>query len=450
MGVLRAQADGDAQRRRRVGFASLFLLGLGIRVVLLPYEGTFDMVDYADWGQRVRAHGLAQTFVQYPLVNQLFGWEISLAAALHVSVWEGLKLGTLFFDLGSFLVLVLLLRRWGASVWWALLYWLHPYFLSLFWLGYIDAPVGFFVLLGALLLSLRPTWTFTALAGVALGLALMQKPQALTVVAAVAGLLFWLLVLRRGRVGLAEARLAVVLGGVGFVFAAYSAYFHKLGYDWTHLLNGYRPSGIAKLSTGLTENMLNIWYPVANHYARRGFPLYTVDRPAVAYNIATVLVAVAFVGSAFAVAYGARRRALAISVLLVAALWTLALPMLGAHAHENHLFHGLLLTLPIVAIARERALTIAYIVLLTADGINVAVRYAFGLNHLTHWPVVGNISGFYNATRLPPLVTAYVAIAAWLIVMGLVLRIAVGRRAIAPVPESPQLSEPAASRSGAG
>ena len=105
----------------------------------------------------------------------------------------------------------------------------------------------------------------------------------------------------------------MVLGGVGFVFAAYSAYFHKLGYDWTHLLNGYRPSGIAKLSTGLTENMLNIWYPVANHYARRGFPLYTVDRPAVAYNIATVLVAVAFVGSAFAVAYGARRRALAIS-----------------------------------------------------------------------------------------------------------------------------------------
>ena len=238
----------------------------------------------------------------------------------------------------------------------------------------------------------------------------------------------------------------MVLGGVGFVFAAYSAYFHKLGYDWTHLLNGYRPSGIAKLSTGLTENMLNIWYPVANHYARRGFPLYTVDRPAVAYNIATVLVAVAFVGSAFAVAYGARRRALAISVLLVAALWTLALPMLGAHAHENHLFHGLLLTLPIVAIARERALTIACIVLLTADGINVAVRYAFGLNHLTHWPVVGNISGFYNATRLPPLVTAYVAIAAWLIVMGLVLRIAVGRPAIAPVPESPQLSEPAASR----
>ena len=45
-------------------------------------------------------------------------------------------------------MLVLLLRRWGASVWWALLYWLHPYFLSLFWLGYIDAPVGFFVLLG--------------------------------------------------------------------------------------------------------------------------------------------------------------------------------------------------------------------------------------------------------------------------------------------------------------
>ncbi|MGZ4314847.1 MAG: hypothetical protein ACXVRS_03320 [Gaiellaceae bacterium] len=67
MGVLQAQADGDAQRRRR--FPSLFLLGLGIRVVLLPYQGTFDMVDYADWGQRVRAHGLAQTVVQYPLVS---------------------------------------------------------------------------------------------------------------------------------------------------------------------------------------------------------------------------------------------------------------------------------------------------------------------------------------------------------------------------------------------
>ena len=442
MGVLQAWAD-DAQERRTLGFVLLFFLGLGIRVVLLPYEGTFDMVDYADWGQRVRAHGLAQTFVQYPLVNQLFAWEISLADALHLSVWAGLKLGTVVFDVGILVVLVVLLRRWGASPWWALLYWLHPYFMSLTWLGYIDAPVGFFIVLGILVLSWRPTLTMAAVAGLAFGLALMQKPQAVTVVAAVVSLLIALVVMCRGRIGHNETRLALLLGGVAFVFAGYSAYFHKLGYGWTHLMDGYLPSGLAKQSQGLTENMLNIWYPVANAYARKGFPLYTVDKPAIFHDVGSVLVAVAFVVSTLAVAYGARGRPLAVSVLLVTALWTLALPMLGTHAHENHLFYGLLLTLPIIAIARNMTLTIAYIVLLTADGVNIAVRYTFGLSHLTKWPIVNDISSFYNGTRLPPLVTAYVAIASWLVVMAFVLGIAAGRAALAPSRERQTLSEPA-------
>jgi hypothetical protein len=69
-----------------------------------------------------------------------------------------------------------------------------------------------------------------------------------------------------------------VLVGVAIVFVAYSAYFHKLGYGWTHLFDGYRPHTIAGLSAGLTANMLNIWFPFAVHGASATVPIYATVR----------------------------------------------------------------------------------------------------------------------------------------------------------------------------
>jgi hypothetical protein len=134
--------DIGLMRRPHGVIVTGFVLVLVIRLALLPYKGTFDMVDYGDWGNRVRAHGLVQSLVLYPLVNQLFAAEVWLASELHVTVCAGLKLGTLLFDAASFFLLLSILPRLGADRRWALVYWLHPYFLGLFWLGCIDGHVG--------------------------------------------------------------------------------------------------------------------------------------------------------------------------------------------------------------------------------------------------------------------------------------------------------------------
>jgi hypothetical protein len=393
-----------------------FVVGLGIRLVLLPYKGTFDMVDYADWGRQVRSHGLHQSFVLYPLVNQLFAAEVWLASTLHVPVWAGLKLGTLLFDVTSFFLLVAILSRLGADRRWALVYWLHPYFLALFWLGYIDVPVGTFILLGILLVSLRSRLPFNVAAGGALGLALMQKPQALTVVAAVGGLLAAVAILFRRSGRSLEGQLLGVLAGVVGVFACYAAYFYRLGYGWTHLFHGYRPHTIAGLSAGLSGHMLNIWFPFAVYGASTKVPDYAVTKPAVANTIGSVLVAIGFVAAAFVVARRSMHRPLASSLLLVTALWTLILPMVGTHAHENHLFYGLLLSLPLVASRHDLPLRVGYHVLLAANAINLFCLYLFGLNHLSNWSPGLAVAHLYRPFAVQLVVTAC-AIAAWLVVL---------------------------------
>ena len=57
-----------------------------------------------------------------------------------------MKAITLAFDIGCLALLVVLLRTWRLDERYSLIYWIHPYFLVLFILGYVDPHLGFCIL----------------------------------------------------------------------------------------------------------------------------------------------------------------------------------------------------------------------------------------------------------------------------------------------------------------
>src|SRR6185503_5229076 len=138
-----------------------------------------DMNAYHDWGQRALESSLPGTYhgIYFPLQYQLFEFCAWIEARTGWAFVPIFKLSNLFFDVGSFGLLSLWLKRRGSSPAYALLYWLHPWFLSVFSLGYIDFQFTFFVLLCIYLLG-RDTANHYILAGIPLGLAFLMKPQA--------------------------------------------------------------------------------------------------------------------------------------------------------------------------------------------------------------------------------------------------------------------------------
>src|SRR2546423_13626398 len=94
------------------------------------------------------------------------------------------KLANFAFDVGSFFLLLSLLKRQQANPLYALLYWLHPWFLTVFSLGYVDFQFSFFVLLCVWLLREHRTADYL-LAGIPLAAAFLMKPQVQMLVVAV-------------------------------------------------------------------------------------------------------------------------------------------------------------------------------------------------------------------------------------------------------------------------
>ena len=174
-------------RRRRAIVLAGFAVGLLLRVFMLSYRGTFDMDTNARWGRAVVREGLAHAYAgnYFPLAYQLFGAVEWLASRLGVDAIPVHKAANLVFDAGTFWVLVALLRQSRGGPLFALLYWLHPWFLLVFSLGYVDFHFTFFVLLWLWLVRDATTAGRYFLAGIPLALALMMKPQAVLPAASV-------------------------------------------------------------------------------------------------------------------------------------------------------------------------------------------------------------------------------------------------------------------------
>jgi hypothetical protein len=361
------------------------VLGLVLRALGVPFKGTFDMDFFASWGEDVHRLGLAEAYQPtpdsyLPAAYQVFGLTAGLAQTFDLSMIVALKAVNLAFDVGTLLLLIALLRQWKLPVAYALIYWLNPYFIVTSWLGYADFIPAFFVLLSLFLLGRARTMLGTAVAGLSLGIAAAMKPQPILLVAML-GAFAIVRTVRARRLDADERvmRAGVLMVGSVAVFAAYSAFFIAHGKSVLFLVRSYLEVG-GDAKAPLTGNMPNIWYPVADLYAKRGQPVADVFEPKVFHNIAAVVTFGVLLFVAARIARGSDRRPFPLTVVLLFTAGVAILPMLMTRAHENHFFLAGTLAVLVVALVGDRLLTVLLNALLVVQGFHMYGLYGLGEN----------------------------------------------------------------------
>ena len=332
-----------------------FITGLLVRFGLAFDMGVGDMQEYYNWGKRVLEVGLPRGYhgIYFPLQYQLFEACAAMVSYSGLKFFAVFKLANFAFDVGSFFLLLSLLKRQQANPLYALLYWLHPWFLTVFSLGYCDFQFAFFVLL-ALWLVRRDTIRDYLLAGLPLGCAFLMKPQAQILVLAtfLYACFRWL---RRK-----DARPFAMLAGSVLFFLAYEWFF-------VHTLRRPRfvhaailPASYLNITNffpALTAQMTNFWAPVAYVLKHPGQHIIEVsDRihllPWIPAKYLAMAIVLGLIG--LYVHRVARKPALSPgdNMMLIFCFASLAVPFLMTSAHENHLFLG---TMFLVLIAASEA-----------------------------------------------------------------------------------------------
>jgi hypothetical protein len=355
------------------------LIGLVVRYRMLFYLGTDDMNAYHDWGQRALASGLPSSYhgIYFPLQYQAFELCAWIEARSGLSFVPIFKLSNLVFDAGSFCLLLLLLKRQRSNPAYALLYWLHPWFLSVFSLGYIDFQFTFFVLLSVFLLA-RDTARHYIVAGVPLAVAFLMKPQAQILL--IATFLY-------GAFHYARTRDARPLGMMAFpilLFLGYEAYFttslfSPLGYAAAGVL----PStylNVSNVMPALTAQMTNIWYPVAYVLKQPNAPIYAISDQiqVLPYVSAKYLAAAAVLGLIGVHVFRVEREAeppIGDRFARIFGFATIAVPFIMTSAHENHLFLGSVFLVLFVARPLPPSFTVASQMLLFVQFLNIYGLY---------------------------------------------------------------------------
>jgi hypothetical protein len=356
-----------------------FLGGLILKFFMLFYKGVFDMDAYYEWGRRTLETNLAKGYgsIYFPLQYQIFEFLVWIGRALGSGPILTFKASNLFFDIGTFFVLLLLLKRERLNPGYALLYWLHPWFLSVFSLGYVDFHFSFFVIFSVYLLR-DDTARHYLIAGIPLGAAFLMKPQ--TQILIVAAFFFAICHCVRTRT---FSSLGIFAGPVSF-FLGYEAYFAasnipSMGFKPAHVLP-LSYLNIVNVFPSLTAQMPNFWYPIAYFLKKPGDPIYVISNqililaniPAKWIAAAAVLIVLGFcvwrvekdaatIGNKFIRIFGAA---------------SLLVPMFMTSAHENHLFLGSLFLVLLAAANTPLSVKLAAQVLLVIQFLNISGLYA--------------------------------------------------------------------------
>jgi len=310
---------------------------------MLFYMGVFDMDVYYEWGRKALEVGMPRSYhgIYFPFQYQIFetcAWAVGKFGAQFFIIY---KLPNLLCDAGSFCLLVLLLKRRGANPLWALLYWLHPWFLAVFSLGYCDFQFTFWVLLCVWLLRGEEARDYV-LAGLPLAFAFLMKPQALILI--VATFAYGLFRYLRTR----DLRPLAILVPPTLLFLGYEIWFTLSLPRPRYVVAQVLPSSylsVTNIMPALTAQMTNIWFPIAYLIRKPGQGIHTVSDQIhlLPYLQIRSLAAAVVLGLVVLHVYRVERETgTSPSDRFVKSFGfaALAVPFLMTSAHENHLFLG--------------------------------------------------------------------------------------------------------------
>jgi hypothetical protein len=358
-------------------FWSAMIVGLIIRIFTISYNGVFDMATYNEWGMAAVSKGLngAYNGTYFPFQYQIFEFNSWLATILDVDYYIVYKAVNLVFDCGNAFLLYLILRKTGASVFYVLLYWLHPWFINVFSLGYIDFQFTFFIL-ATLLFTIKDNARDYLKAGIFLGFAFLMKPQVQIVFLSFFIYAAVLYLKKREMKALNMFVFPVIL------FVNYNIYFLVGGHHPLMLAHTYLD--VANNMACLNANCLNAWFPVAYFLKANGEPIYSVsDRLSVAGIVSFRLIATMSV--LFLVFLFIRRSVNQkneasenYSFYLIACFASLIVPFLMTSAHENHLFLASVLVIPVLGKSKNILLHVAVQIVLLLCFLNLYGFYGAG------------------------------------------------------------------------
>lgn len=357
------------------------IAGFVVRCALLAAHPSFDMHDYVRWGTATLDEGLARGYagIYFPLQYQLLAAAIGLARVAGLAPELAIRFVTLAFDTASAVLLVAILRSLGRSPLPALLYWLHPWFIAVCSLGYVDPQFTFVILFAVwVLLRFPRAGAFaTTIAGMGFACALLMKPQA-------ALLVFTLAVYAAFRWTTGDRQAAWLLVPSCGLFLAYEAYFFfslraSLGFDAAFRLPDFYVR-IGSVMPVLTANMLNIWYPVAYVLKGPGAEIWTVSSklqvlPGLDLRFVALIATVLALVWLARCAAGATQPGALVGLI---ALEAMLVPMVMTSAHENHLFLATTLLTVVIACTSDRGVQTAGQIVLAVQFLNLEGTYGAG------------------------------------------------------------------------
>lgn len=390
-----------------------FIAGLVAKYFMLFHMGNPDMSAYIGWGSAALESGLPSQYkgIYFPLQYQILEGCAWIAARTGVAIIPILKLSNLVFDIGTFCLLLLLLRRRGSNPSAAWLYWLHPWFLSMFAMGYIDFQFSFFVVLSIYCLT-GDTARKYLLAGIPLGCAFVMKPQAqvLLIATAAYGAFHYARTRDWRPLGMLVCSVVLFLGYEAFFTVSL---FPTLGYEAAYVL----PSNYLNVSNvmpSLTAQMPNFWYPVAYFIRPDGVGTYAVsDQLQLLPHLTVKYAAAAVVLGLIAFHVFRTEKDLTMTVAdrfaAIFGLASLTVPFIMTSAHENHLFLGSVFLVLFLGTRRQPSFRLASHILLMVQFLNTYGLYGI-------WPGgVGQVLTFYSQEL--SLVYALISVPCFLLIL---------------------------------
>jgi hypothetical protein len=362
---------------------AVFIIGLAARFFLLHTQTTTDLDAFLDWGNRVLDRGLALGFqgTYFPLEWQIFSFCALLFRMTGLDFHLSLKIITLLFDIGNFFLIIAILKKINCNPLFSLLYWLHPWFLIIFSLGYVDFQYTFLILLVIYILLRKQDFFAHLWAGLPLGLAFLLKPQVeiLMIIVLVYAIFDFI---RNKKL----TKFALLIFPAALFFG-YELYFFLVrlpvkGFLKALVILPYYYWEAQNSKPQLTAQMLNFWYPVVYFLRKPDAPFYASSNIHIlpfikARILASVVVITLISWYAFWVNKKNGLRSDGLSFLLLFAFASTMVPFLMTSAHENHLFLATVLLIIVLAKFGGKIFNLAFQGLLAIQFINVYLIYTY-------------------------------------------------------------------------
>jgi len=367
----------------KIIFTAGFITGIFFRILLIFHNNTDDFKAIYEWGNDTLLKGLSQSFhgIYFPLQYQIFSLCSFIVNSLQIDYIFVFKAANLLFDVLNFIVIFYLLKYFKINVLYALLYWFHPWFLSIFSLGYIDSQFCFFLLLSILLLKQKDTFKNYAIAGIPFGIAFLMKPQMLILMIA---LIFFSIcyIIKYKNLKISGMFLFSILLFTGYSFYFGISHFQAKGIAaYLYLAKYYL--NLTSYMPCLTAQMLNVWYPAAYLMKDVNDVSYHVRDDIVILNLfkikdlaATIVMVLLFFYTLLV--FKNSQLHIMKKILIIFGFAVFITPFLMTSAHENHLYLASVLLIPVSAMLKDKILNIAFQITLLIQFINIYILYGQG------------------------------------------------------------------------